>query len=152
MNNPYDFHESAALITKLVDLTRNGKIEWSQGLKPLISFDEIDRYYAIVEGNLEVQVWVSKKAAGFRLIERAREQSESPVPPLMPSPRNFIPLGLPNITERELIAISLSHEEGPSRGQIYIKLMALLELARRSVDKVEPKVDRVKQYLDKLAV
>jgi hypothetical protein len=46
----------------------------------------------------------------------------------------------------------VDHEEGPTLGETYINLMALLELARRSVDKVEPKIDRVKQYLDKLAV
>jgi hypothetical protein len=50
------------------------------------------------------------------------------------------------------VAISIDHENGPSQGEIYVNLISLLELVRRSVDKVEPKLDRVKQYLDKLAV
>jgi len=53
---------------------------------------------------------------------------------------------------RDLVAISIDHENGPTHGEIYVNLISLVELARRSVDKVEPKIERVKQYLEKLAV
>jgi hypothetical protein len=54
--------------------------------------------------------------------------------------------------QRDLISIAISHVGGPTRGEIYVNLVSLIELARRASDKVEPKIDRVKQYLDKLAV
>jgi hypothetical protein len=59
---------------------------------------------------------------------------------------------MPGIPGRDLVAISIDHDHDAKQGAIYVLLVALLELARRSVDKVEPKIDRVKQYLEKLAV
>jgi hypothetical protein len=59
---------------------------------------------------------------------------------------------MPNIPGRDLVAISIDHDHHTEQGAIYVLLMGLLELARRSVDKVEPKIDRVKLYLEKLAV
>ena len=64
----------------------------------------------------------------------------------------FVPAQPPPISERDLVSISIDHDHGAAQGAIYVMLMALLELARRSEDKIEPKIDRVKQYLDKLAV
>lgn len=141
MNTAYDLTESAVLIKKLVALTRERRVEWTeQNLRSLGSMEVTSRYQTTLEGDLSVLVWLSSKSAGFRLLER-------PAP--APHPASLA-IELPS--ERDLLAVSLDHEDGPARGEIYINLMSLLELARRSADKIEPKVDRVKQYLDKLAV
>ncbi len=138
MNTAYDLTESAVLIAKLVALTREGKIEWFQHSLSLIQFgsDVTTRYQTPLDGELNALIWLSSKSAGFRLFEMTGEAAESRMAR----------------SERDLLAISLDHEDGSSRGEIYINLMSLLELARRSADKIEPKVDRIKQYLDKLAV
>jgi hypothetical protein len=157
MNTPYDVTESAILISKLVALTRDGKVEWIQDIANPVAINTSVRYQTTMEGNLEVLVWSTSKSAGFRLFENVVHR---------PEPAHFglhekgsdslasmpVGRGLPTFSERDLVAISIGHEEGPARGEVYINLMSLLELARRSADKIEPKVDRVKQYLDKLAV
>lgn len=158
MNTTYDLNESEILIAKLLGLTRDGKIEWTQDKLRVSIIDESTiRYRAELEGILEVVIWSSSKAAGFRLIEKLAQSSEAPSSPGTPGILGRIPQmpvirGSSSISERDLIAISIDHEEGPSRGELYVNLMSLLELARRFADKIEPKVDRVKQYLDKLAV
>jgi hypothetical protein len=148
MNTNYDLKESSVLIEKLLQLTRANKIEWNQS--PALGGLGIARFQTTLEdGALLVQIWSSNKESGFRLAEKAsqgtyggllgKDFSVEAVPFLM-SP------------DRDLVAISLSHEAGAAQGESYVNLMSLLELARRSADKIEPKIDRVKQLLDKLAV
>lgn len=137
MNTAYDLNESSELIERLITLTRDGKVEWSKENLLAKTFDPpTTKFMASLEGNSEAQVWMTSKSAGFRLIEKGQSYLASIV----------------TTADRDLISISLDHEDGPSRGQIYINLMSLLELARRAADKIEPKIERVKQYLDKLAV
>lgn len=136
MNSAYDLKESADLISKLLVLTRDGKVEWrKESLLVKTIVPVTTRFLAPLDGDSEAQVWLTSTSAGFKLAEKTRE------------PGIFV-----TVTERDLISISIDHEDGPSSGQIYIDLMSLLELARRSADKIEPKIDRVKQFLDKLAV
>jgi hypothetical protein len=138
MNTAYDLAESAVLIGKLVDLTRDGKIEWNAVRPGLVKElgPATTRYGSTLEGPSEVLVWSTERSAGFRVYEKATESTGV----------------FTTTSERDLISISMDHEDGPGRGQVYVNLMALLELARRSADKIEPKIERVKQYLDKLAV
>jgi hypothetical protein len=138
MNTGYDFAESAVLISKLVGLTRDGKIEWRERKAGLVRElgPTTTRYNSTLDADSEALVWSSDRSAGFRLYEKALESTGV----------------FTTTTERDLISISVDHEEGPSRGEVYVNLIALLELARRSADKIEPKIERVKQYLDKLAV
>jgi hypothetical protein len=157
VNTAYDLTESAVLITKLVALTREGKVEWTEkNLRSLGSIEVTSRYQTTLDGDLNALVWLSSKSAGFRLVENviepnANAQSIPPIGPLSSAKLQTVP-SLRMISERDLLAVHFDHEDGPARGEIYINLMSLLELARRSSDKIEPKVDRVKQYLDKLAV
>ena len=136
MNTAYDLAESAILVSKLLALTRNGKVEWLKGSQRSSKVDEvITRFHTKLEDDLEASVWSTTKSAGFRVFEKSTET------------------GVLTFTlERDLISVTLDHDEGASRGEVYVNLISLLELARRSADKVEPKIDRVKQYLDKLAV
>jgi hypothetical protein len=160
MNTEYDFKESSVLVAKLVTLTRNSKVEWTLHDSGVLTFgDSLTRYSTPLEGDLEAQVWTSNKSAGFRLFEKAHlvlspPNFGLPVKGIPPPPRTSDSgsTGQRRTTERDLLAISIDHEEGPAKGEIYVDLIALLELARRSADKIEPKVDRIKQYLDKLAV
>ncbi|MGH9604232.1 MAG: hypothetical protein ACRD3N_00895 [Terracidiphilus sp.] len=149
MNTAYDMTESATLITKLLRLTRDNKIEWTQ--KTSIGLPEMGQYQTTIDGDLRSLVWSTNKAAGFRLSEKV------PVPPV-PARADVVVGVLGSIAkmagppERDLIAISIDHDDGSSRGELYVNLMSLLELARRSADKIEPKIERLKEYLDKLAV
>lgn len=157
MNTAYDVKESAVLVAKLVGVTRDGKIEWFQRSSTALS--AMARFQTALDGDLHAEIWSTDAEVGFRILE-AEPQLEtighrreggarfgSPLLNLLADSTQ--PL---LVSGRDLIAISISHEEGPSRGELYVNLMSLLELARRSADKVEPKIDRVKQYLDKLAV
>ena len=138
MNTAYDLAESAVLIDKLVALTRDGKVEWSEMRPGMVK--EIGpattRFGSTLEGASEVLVWSTEKSAGFRVYEKSIESTGV----------------FTTTSERDLVSISIDHEDGPARGEVYVNLMALLELARRSANKIEPKIERVKQYLDKLAV
>lgn len=137
MNSSYEMSEATDLIEKLFQLTRNGKIQWSMiNTAPRPAF-VTRQYFTPLEGMLEASIWENNRAAGFRLFERRGEEKDTV---------------MPAIAERDLVAISIEHDHDASLGPIYTMLMALLELARRAEDKVEPKVDRAKQYLDKLAV
>jgi len=147
MNTAYDLKESSLLIEKLLRLTHANKIEWDDN--HIFSQPVIARFQTILDGELLAQIWSSNKAAGFRLVEKSKAPgyggalgSNVPVEsaPFLIS------------SDRDLVAISINHESGAAQGEIYVNLMSLLELARISIDKVEPKIDRVKQYLDKLAV
>lgn len=137
MNSAYDLKESSELMERLIGLTRSGKIEWQ---KEKLLVKELGpattRFLTSLDGDSEAMVWSTATSVGFRVFERFNE-STGP----------FTTVGM-----RDLVSISIDREDGPSRGEVYVNLMALLELARRSSDKVEPKIDRVKQYLDKLAV
>jgi hypothetical protein len=161
MNTPYDFDEAGALIARLLQLTRGARIEWSQDQwASLVSGPVLLRFRTPLGEDSEALIWSSDSAVGFRLIETAVGPASPPQSASVPrSGRLYVPTknrasfgGLPDISERDLVAISIDHENGPSQGEIYVNLISLLELVRRSVDKVEPKLDRVKQYLDKLAV
>jgi hypothetical protein len=167
MNTSYDLTESRILIDKLIRLTRDSKIEWAQ--RRSASFPKMARFHTTInqvpgaspfspDEDLEALVWSTDKAAGFRLFETTVEPS-APSQPSSSTGRLYVQSkdrvvygGLADVSERDLVAVSIDHENGPSHGGVYVSLMSLLELARRSVDKVEPKIDRVKQYLDKLAV
>jgi hypothetical protein len=153
MNTTYDMTESAILIAKLLRLTRDNKIEWVQ--KRSFGFPEMAQYQTAIDGELEALVWSTNKEAGFRIFEKG------PEPRLVP-PRErlitynadvpFVSSSPLLISERDLVGVSFDHENGAAQGEIYVNLISLLELARRSSDKIEPKIDRVKQYLDQLAV
>jgi hypothetical protein len=144
MNTPYEFSESRNLIERLFDLTKSGKIQWSNTPLSLLFGLEANprmeagttQYATPLEDMLEASVWINRRAAGFRLIER-----------------EVFLIGHPSLgkaPERELLSIMIAHEHDPQLGPDYVALMGLIELARRAADKVEPKVDRAKQYLDKL--
>ena len=151
MNTAYDQKESSVLIDKLLQLTRAKKIDWGQN--SILSTPVIARFQTILDGELVAQIWSSNKEAGFRLTEKAPQATYSG-PLGKDLPLESLSGNQPFLlsADRDLIAISVSHESGAAQGEIYSNLMSLLELARLSVDKVEPKVDRVKQFLDKLAV
>jgi|GEM_PF-2232958 len=145
MNTPYERSESRTLINKLFELTKSGKIQWSNiPLSLLFGLAENPRmavgtkqYATPLEDRLEASVWINNRAAGFRLIEK----------------EVFSLIGQPSsegIPECELLSIMIEHEHDPELGPDYVALMGLIELARRATDKVEPKVDRAKQYLDRL--
>jgi len=153
MNTIYDMTESAILIAKLLRLTRDNKIEWAQ--KKSFGFPEMGQFQTTIDGDLEALVWSTNKEAGFRIFEKESPPRLSPPlggfytsNPDVP----FVSAPLLPIPERDLVAISFDHENGAAQGEIYVNLISLLEVARRSSDKVEPKIDRVKQYLDQLAV
>jgi hypothetical protein len=186
MNTSYDMTESSILISKLIRLTRLGKVEWSQ--KRSASFPEMVRFQTTInqvpgaspfspDEDWEALIWSTDKEAGFRIFEKEshpgttsrRWTAEEGGDPFGNPPMNvpadsasFAPKGpvtqqLEAIRDqytsgRDLVAISIDHENGPTHGEIYVNLISLVELARRSVDKVEPKIERVKQYLEKLAV
>lgn len=136
MNTPYEISESSNLIEKLLNLTRDGKIEWTT-LQIVPRAGEMTRqYFTPLEGSLEVSVWENHRAAGFRLIDKSIQEPAMRVIAVVP--------------ERDLLSISIDHEHDADLGPLYTMLMALLVLARRTIDKVEPKIDQVKQYLDKL--
>lgn len=142
MNTSYDMTESPILIDKLIRLTRDSKIEWTHQ-DSSARRETLDVYRTPLAGDVEAVIWVSGRQAGFRLSEKKVESNA------------FSKLPAARILgggDRDILSIMVDHEEGPTLGETYINLMALLELARRSVDKVEPKIDRVKQYLDQLAV
>lgn len=155
MNTPYDLKESALLIAKLVALTRDGKVDWRE--QKLVAHElgpVTTRYFSGLEGNSEALVWSTDKSVGFKVFEKVSGalltlpswgRISNPDVPFDSAPRMSVP-------ERDLVSISIDHEDGPSRGELYVNLMSLLELARRSSDKIEPKIERVKEYLDKLAV
>jgi hypothetical protein len=157
MNTPYDLTESSILIAKLLQLTRDGKIEWAEKRSAVLP--EMARFQTTIDEDLEALVWSTNKEAGFRILEKepvprnARRRWEGG-DPLGNPPLNVAADSepLPFISGRDLVAISVDHGIGPSRGEIYVNLISLLELARRASDKVEPKIDRIKHYLDKLAV
>ena len=149
MNTAYDLTESSILIAKLLRLTRDAKIEWAE--RRAFGLPEMRRYQATIDGDLEALVWSTNKEAGFRIFEKVPEPRLEPPYSSNPDVPLLLPRILP-IPERDLVAISIDHENGPTRGEIYVNLISLLELARRSSDKIEPKVDRIKEYLDKLAV
>jgi len=138
MNTPYDFTESAALLEKLFGLTRDGKIEWQRNNLVSRTSEIMTTCRTTLDKDLDALIWSNDKAAGFRLSEKPDEAS-------------YIP-EISAISGRDLLSISINHDHGAEQGAVYVLLMGLLELARRSVDKVEPKIDRAKQYLDKLAV
>jgi len=157
MNTPYDMTESSLLIAKLVNLTRDGKIAWAQKRSAVLP--EMVRFQTTSDEDLEALVWSTNKEAGFRILEKepvpaSARRSWEGGDPLGNPPLNVAAdsTSLPLISGRDLVAISVDHENGSTRGEIYINLISLLELARRASDKVEPKIDRVKQYLEKLAV
>jgi hypothetical protein len=150
MNSPYDLTESAVLIAKLVGLTRDGKIEWIPKRSRVMP--EMIRFQTSLDEELEVVVWSTAKEAGFRIFESGAAgilRSWESGDPMGNPPMNVQADTMP---QRDLISIAISHVGGPTRGEIYVNLVSLIELARRASDKVEPKIDRVKQYLDKLAV
>jgi hypothetical protein len=138
MNTPYDFTESAALLEKLFGLTRDGKIEWQRNNLVSRTSEIMTTCRTTLDKDLDALIWSNDKAAGFRLSEK-------------PDEALYIP-EISAISGRDLLSISINHDHSAEQGAIYVLLMGLLELARRSVDKIEPKIDRVKQYLDKLAV
>jgi hypothetical protein len=149
MNTAYDMKESSILITKLLPLTRDGKISWAE--KRSFGVPDMGQYQTAIDGDLEALVWSTSKEAGFRIFEKGPEPLLEPLYSSNPD----VPLLLPriqSISERDLVAISMEHENGPAQGEIYVNLISLFELARRSSDKIEPKIERVKQYLEKLAV
>jgi hypothetical protein len=156
MNTSYDITESSILIAKLIRLTRDAKIEWEQ--RKSAAFPGMIRYQTPIDEDSEALVWSTSKEAGFRIFEKvppsplARSSWNAPfgLNPPMNVPADSAPLL--HIAERDLVAITFDHINGPSQGESYVNLMILLELARRSSDKIEPKIDRVKQFLDKLAV
>lgn len=141
MNSPYDFSESAALIAKLVALTRDGKVAWDE--RKIIG-NIATRYISALEGNSKALVWSNDKMVGFRVFEDIEELGRKVSP-------SILPLISPLISERDLISVSIDHENGPFSGELYVNLMSLFELARRSADKIEPKIERVKEYLDRLS-
>jgi hypothetical protein len=152
MNSPYDWTESAVVITKLVGLTRDGKIEWTPKRSPVMP--EMVRFQTSLDEESEAVIWSTGKEAGFRIFESGANGAG-----LLRSWESGDPMGNPPLNvqanpmlPRDLISIAINHASGPARGEIYVNLMSLVELARRTSDKVEPKIDRVKQYLDKLAV
>lgn len=138
MNSPYDISESKVLIDKLFQLTRDGKIKWNYASAVPRTGVITQQFFVGLDDDMEASIWTSNKSAGFRVAEK---NAQDPAAAMMPS-----------IPGRDLVAISIDHDHDAELGSIYVLLMALLELARRSVDKVEPKIDRVKQYLEKLAV
>ena len=138
MNSPYDMSESRNLLDKLFQLTRDGKIRWNYASTAPRTGAITQQYFVGLDNDAEASIWTNAKSAGFRVTEM---NAQDPDLTMMPS-----------IAGRDLVAISIDHDHDAEQGAIYVLLMGLLELARRSVDKVEPKIDRVKQYLEKLAV
>jgi hypothetical protein len=138
MNSPYDMSESEYLIDKLFQLTRDGKIKWNYVSAVPRTGTITQQYFVGLDNDAEASIWTNGKSAGFRVAEK---NAQDPAVVMMP-----------NIPGRDLVAISIDHDHHTEQGAIYVLLMGLLELARRSVDKVEPKIDRVKLYLEKLAV
>lgn len=138
MNSPYDMSESENLIAKLFELTRDGKIRWTGTNAVPRTGMVTQQFFAGLDNDVETSIWTNNKASGFRVMEKST-----------PDPSVIM---MPSISGRDLVAISIDHDHDAEQGPLYVLLMALLELARRSVDKVEPKIDRVKEYLDKLAV
>ncbi|HEV2132742.1 MAG TPA: hypothetical protein VGR47_00630 [Terracidiphilus sp.] len=153
MNTTYDMTESSILISKLLGLTRGNKIDWAER-RSSFGIPNMKQYHTTIDRDLEALVWSSNKEAGFRIFEKgsgpqlippSSGRSSNPDVPFDSAPRMSMP-------ERDLVSISIDHENGSTQGEIYINLISLLELARRSSDKIEPKVDRIKEFLDKLAV
>jgi hypothetical protein len=152
VNTPYDVNESSILIAKLLPLSRDSKIRWLEDASTQAGLGLV-RYQTAIDEDLLVQIWLSNREVGFRLSEKGRGRWRGG-DSLGNPPLNVPATSTPDFYSagRELLAVSISHELGAAQGEIYPNLMSLLELARVSWDKVEPKVDRVKQYLDKLAV
>jgi hypothetical protein len=151
VNTQYDIKESSILIEKLLPLSRDGKIKWQEDSSADAGL-VLTRFQTTIDKDLLVQVWSSNKEAGFRLSEKGRGRWRGQ--PLGNPPLNVRADSEPDLYSagRDLLVISITHELGAAQGEIYTNLMSLLELARIASDKVEPKIDRVKQYLDKLAV
>lgn len=138
MNSTYDVAESKDLIDKLFQLTRDGKIKWNYADFAPRTGAITQQFFVGLDNDVEACIWTNSKSAGFRVAEKNAQD-----PGL---------IRMPVIPGRDLVAISIDHDHDAEHGAVYVLLMALLELVRRSVDKVEPKINRVKQYLEKLAV
>ena len=138
MNSTYDMSESRNLLDKLFQLTRDGRIKWTYASNVPRTGAITQQYSVGLDNDAEASIWTNAKSAGFRVTE---VNAQEPAVVMMPS-----------IVGRDLVAISIDHDHDAEQGATYVLLMGLLELARRSVDNVEPKIDRVKQYLEKLAV
>jgi hypothetical protein len=138
MNSPYEMSESGKLIEKLFELTRDGKVKWTySNAVPRIG-EITQQFFTTLDDDLDASIWTNNRGAGFLITEK---NTHEPAVTMMPS-----------ISRRDLLAISIGHDHDAEQGAVYVLLMALVELARRSVDRVEPKIDRVKQLLEKLAV
>ena len=152
-NSEDAIRESYVLILKLLERTRQRKIEWTSGdtllkvprgaLRPETEY----RYQAELGSNLVATVWEDDHSIGFQLVELDLHANPPEPYVLMPPPTE--PKG-------EVLSICLDkHEAGLGKltdeSIVYEELAALLSLIRRAPVQSDVRIEQAKNYLDELA-
>jgi hypothetical protein len=144
MNSRVALAEAAKLISKLIDRTQEGKIAWSASPKR----NSLSALETPLDGNLKATVWMTNGQAGFRL---SKSQVEAAGDLEFEDQTELI-----EGRESALLSISLGeefrrHYDFPEEADIYIQLVELHELARRSAYKMDAQFENIYDYLDRLA-
>lgn len=144
MNSRVALEDAEKLIVKLTDRTREGKIVWTESSR----HRNVNALETSLEAPLKAIVWVTNREAGFRVSETKDEIVEA-------VEEIFEGQSLPTPgQEKRLLSISVSSKGGydyPEEERIYIKLIDLHELARRSAYKIDAQFENINDYLDRLA-
>jgi hypothetical protein len=151
-NSKDAIRESYVLIIKLLERTREDKIEWTEAephgsaSKAIIGVTK-NAYQAKLGRNLIATVWENNQSLGFNLVE-LNFQSGPPLPPDLNQPSKDY--------EREVLSVCLSKQEKVSgnltdESIVYEDLAALIELIERVPVKADARIEQARRYLDQLA-
>lgn len=155
-NSKDAIRESYVLIIKLLERTRQGKIEWTNR----VLFLGVERgaprpetshsYYAELGNNLIATVWEDERSLGFSLVDSQAGPHEPYVVVPPPAP-----------LKQEVLSILLDKEEAgmgklTDESIVFEDLTALLELIKRTPIQSDARIEQAKKieqarnYLDKL--
>jgi hypothetical protein len=151
-NSKDAIRESYVLIVKLLERTRERKIEWT-AVRILGSVSEAIlvgaecAYQAKLGHNLVATVWENDQSIGFKLVE-LNVQAGPPLPPHLNQPVKDY--------EREVLSICLSKEEAASdkltdENIVFEDLTTLFELIKRAPIQADERIEQARRYLDQLA-
>jgi hypothetical protein len=150
-NSEDAIRESYLLIIKLLERTRERKIEWTCGA-PLLKVargapkaETEHRFQTELGNDLVATVWEDDHSLGFNL---ADSQAGPPEPALLMPP--------PAAPRGEVLSIRLDkHEAGLGKltdeSIVYEELAALLALIRHAPVQSDVRIEQAKNYLDELA-
>lgn len=152
MNFEPDLSESYVLIIKLLETTRQDKIEWTTverlGSESERILNEAESAYQTkLGGNLVAMVWENGQSIGFKLVELNLQPEPQSLPHLNQPPKD---------DERRVLSVRFNKSEA-SLGKItdesivYEDLSALIELIKRAPVRSDERIEQAKNYLDQLA-